>query len=138
LKEASEVSDYLIAFYNNSRRGIIRRYWFTINLNPQAKFDFAMINHSDNGDVNEKALKQEEAMSVKRAEFFLRFWEGEFKKFSAKAMTSHERELWLEPLLLSEPTLNAFAEGWIINNYFNIPEEKSMAYFNEKDALDID
>lgn len=129
--EAQEIGEYLIEFKHNKRRGILRRYWFQITLDPQARFDFVKIDKQlDRNDLNEQELKQEKEERKIRAKLFLEFWEPEFKKLCKRSMTEAERKIWVDPLLDEEPSLNLFAEMWLIDQFFSADPEKKEAYLN--------
>lgn len=126
LKEANEVGDFIIDFHHNNRRGSLRRYWFTIKIGLQVKFNFSKDDQSTNSEEN--WIKQEEERR-KIAKRFLEYWEEEFMAFAKRKISEGERERWVDPLLIDPPTLNTFAEEWIIENFLHAPVEKKAAYF---------
>lgn len=130
LKETTEISDYLIEFHHNNRRGGLRRYWFTVKLGAQIKFAFSRIEKFDSRVAeNEAERKMRETEDKERAKRFLQFWDQEFNDFAKKKMTDAEREKWVDPLLAEPPLLNTFSEFWIIDNFLKTSEEKKKAYF---------
>lgn len=137
LREVEEISDYYVEFETNNKRGGLRRYWFTITLSAQAKFDFAKIDKDlNNGEDKELLLKKAEAEDQKRAIRFLEFWGSEFKDFSKSAMTDAERQMWVDPLLYDNPSLSTFAEFMLIDTKLRgVSEEKRRNYFQLPDSV---
>ena len=130
LKEVDEVSDYKILLYNNKRRGIMRRYWFSISLSPQARVDFATLEKPNGvfmGDRNALEQKEKEE-NEERAQRFLSFWGSEFKTLLKKKLTSAEKQTFVAPLLEEPPMLNYFAEMWVLDNYIVASEDKKAEY----------
>lgn len=134
IKEAVEISDFLIDFHHNNRRGSMRRYWFTIKENKQAKFSFALVDDSLRPEKlsidEEKSIELEHAT----AKFFLEFWKKEFGILAKKPMTRDERKIWIDPLLGEFPYLSTFSEIWLLENYMKPTDEKMKEYNAVKTA----
>lgn len=135
LKEAIEMSEFYIDFHHNNRRGVFRRYWFTIKPNPQLKFDFSTKDGIKKNPLIEDEKETEE--SKKRANFFLEFWDNEFRQLCKTSMKEGEKELWVNPLLKKEPTLHIFTENWLVESIIRAPEAKISRYREEKEKRNI-
>lgn len=137
LKEVHNVSDYKIEFHNNKRRGLMRRYWFSIQLNSQVKFDFASLEKSSGFSTEDKEERQrlQDFDNQERAKQFLSFWKQEFKKLLKRSLTKAEKETWIDPLLGEPPALSFFAEQWLLDNFIVASEERKNAYKSQISEL---
>ena len=141
LKEANELGEYVISFHSNNRRGSLLRYWFSIEINRQTKFNFASIDKplATTDEEKRKIQAEEELISQKRAKIFLEYWNEDIKGIRLNSMTADERKTWFDPIFKdSPPSLNFFSEIWIIKNYLKVSDEKVKDYERIKSSEGLD